>query len=66
MAFSLRIIDRIKPSLISVETVSFYLITKILIIFLILVSKNTVFVTGNVLVLFGPKVVAAERGNLNI
>jgi len=66
MAFFSRIIDRIKFSFISIKIVFFYLITKILIIFLILISKNTVFVTGNIFILFKSKVVAAERESLSI
>jgi len=66
MASSPRMIDRIKPSPISVGTVSFYLMAKMLIAFSALASENTAFVIGNVLVPFGPKVVAAERGSLGI
>lgn len=66
MASSPRMIDRIKPSPTSVGAVSFHLMARMLMAFLALASENTAFVTGNVLVSFGPKVVAAERGSLGI
>jgi len=59
-------IDRIKPSFISVKAVSFYLITKIFIIILALTLKNKIFVINNVVIFFKPKVMAAKRGSLNI
>jgi len=66
MVFFPRIIDRIRLSFIPIKAVSFYLIVKIFMVILVLILENKVFVTNNVVIFFGPKIITAKRGSLNI